>query len=356
MLRQTCVRCAETSQGPIGPNIAHNSCRWSRAAPVGVELGMDEFDNWRLLLAQQHRVVTRAQLLARGFTDDGIRAQVEAGRWRRVHEGVYALHSGPLTRAAQMTAALLACGGAALLSHETAGELHGFLEQEASAAIHVTVRYGCSTARADGVRVHRSRAFAHIAARGEEPPRTSRVHTVLDLVNSAPDRHEAARRAHQLALDAGVHPLDLERAVELRRPPRFLQPIKDAIRLLREGVLSALEHQYLVDVEKAHGLPEGRRQGPVLVDGVQRYEDITYDLPDGAAVVRLDGFGYHRDRLTALIDRRRSVAAAVAATPAIPFGWDEVTRFPCRTAREVEAVVRWLGWADPLLSCPRCRE
>jgi len=179
---------------------------------------------------------------------------------------------------------------------------------------------------------------------------------VLDLVNSAPDRHEAARRAHQLALDAGVHPEALARAVELRRPPRYLRPIEDAITLLREGVLSALERRYLVEVEQAHGLPVGRRQGPVLVDGIRRYEDLTYDLPDGPAIVRLDGFGYHRDGFTAITDRRRTVAAAMVGTPSVPFGWEEVTRFPCRTAREVEAILRCLRWEGSRAACPRCCE
>ena len=115
-----------------------------------------------------------------------------------------------------------------------------------------------------------------------------------------------------------------------------------------------MEHRYLVDVEQAHGLPIGRRQTPVLVDGVRRYEDIAYDLPGGRAIVRLDGFGGHRDPRTALVDRRRSVAACSWVCRRVPFGWLEVTTFPCRTAREVEALLRPLGWDEPLALCPRC--
>ena len=71
----------------------------------------------------QHGVVTRAQLLARGFTDHGIQAHVDAGRWQRLHEGVYVTYSGPPTQQARRIGALLACRGGAILSHETAGEL-----------------------------------------------------------------------------------------------------------------------------------------------------------------------------------------------------------------------------------------
>ncbi|WP_328305886.1 hypothetical protein [Actinomycetospora sp. NBC_00405] len=316
---------------------------------------MDEFTAWRQLRKDQLDVVTRGQLLARGFTDGAIRAQVDADRWQRLHDGVYALFSGPLSPEAHRVAALLACRGAALLSHETAGELHGFIRPDPRRPIHLTVPYGTSAFRSEGLHVHRSRAFAHIGVVGAEPPLTSKVHTVLDLAVAAPDASEAARLAHQLAVDAGVRPLALEQAVELRRPPRHRRAIADAVGLLRSGVLSELERRYLQDVEVAHGLPVGQRQAPVVVDGVDRYEDIAYDLPGGRAIVRLDGFGYHRDTFTALTDRRRSVAAAVAGTPSIPYGWTEVTKLPCRTAREVETVLRPLGWNEQLLCCARCR-
>ncbi|GAA4785344.1 hypothetical protein GCM10023200_19050 [Actinomycetospora chlora] len=316
---------------------------------------MDEWETWRQLRAQQHDVVTRAQLLAQGFTDGGISAQVDAGRWQRVHEGVYALFSGPLSIEAERIAAFLACRGVALLSHETAAELHGFLKPDLGRPVHLTVPYGTSDFRSDGLRVHRSRAFAHIGETGSFPPRTNRTHTVLDLAVAAPDAADAVRVLHTCALDARVHPGALERAVELRRPPRHRRAINDGIGLLRDGVLSVLEHRYLVDVEQAHGLPVGRRQVPVLVDGVRRYEDVAYDLPGGRAIARLDGFGFHGDQQIALIDRRRTVAAALERTFSVPFGWTEVTSFACRTAREVESLLRPLGWIDPFQSCPSCR-
>ncbi|PVZ08276.1 type IV toxin-antitoxin system AbiEi family antitoxin domain-containing protein [Actinomycetospora cinnamomea] len=320
-----------------------------------VEQGMDEFDEWRRLREDQHEVVTRAQLLARGFTDGGIAAQVDAGRWQRLHEGVYALFSGPPSPDALRIAALLACRGVALLSHETAGELHGFVAPDAARPIHVTVPYGTSAFRSDGLRVHRSRAFVHIAAPGAVPPRTSRAHTVLDLAVGAPDAAEAMRRTHQLALDAGVPAAALERASELRRPPRYRRAIAHTVAMLRDGVLSALERRYAFDVEVAHGLPVGRRQSPVLVDGVRRYEDIAYDCPAGRVIVRLDGHRYHRDRESALLDRRRGLAAVLARAISLAYGWDEVTQAPCRTARELEAVLRLCGWEGTLVPCAGCR-
>ncbi|MDF2979442.1 MAG: hypothetical protein K0S40_4170 [Actinomycetospora sp.] len=331
--------------------------RWILAPCTRVEPdvhALQDLDDWLRLLRDQHGVVTRAQLLARGFTDHGIRAQLDAGRWQALHDGVFLTCSGPATPDARRIGALLACRSGALLSHETAGELYGFVAADPSRPIHVTVRNGASAVRDDDVKVHRSRAFAHIAAMGADPPRTTRGHTVLDLVIAAPTADEAMQRAFQFSLDANVHPAALERAAALRHPTRYRRVVADAVALLRDGVLSALEHRYLVDVERAHGLPEGHRQRPVPVDGVLRYEDIAYDLPGARAIVRLDGFSYHRDAFTALVDRRRTVAAMLARTPAVPFGWDEVTKRPCRTAREVEAILTGLGWDGRLVPCPRC--
>lgn len=317
---------------------------------------MDDLDpdEWQALRRRQHEVVTLDQLHRRGFTDRGIEAQVRAGRWQRLHRGVYVLHNGPVPAEARRLGALLACRGGAMLSHETAGELWSMVPADPARPIHVTVLYGSSAVRSDGMRLHRSRAFAYLGAGDLFPPRTDRVHTVLDLAVSAASAQEATRTVHELAVAHRLDPSTLARAAELRRPRRHRRAIADAVTLLREGIDSMLELRYREDVERAHGLPEGGRQQPVVVDGVRRFEDVVYDMPRGRAIVRLDGYLSHADRLTALTDRRRSVAAAMNASTALPYGWTEVSTMPCRTAREVEVVLRGIGWTDPFRRCPRC--
>jgi hypothetical protein len=311
-------------------------------------------DAWHALRREQHDVVTVEQLYRQGFTDRAIECQIAAGRWQRLHRGVYVLHNGPVSLDARRIGAILACRGGALLSHETAGELWGMVPADAERPIHVTVRYGNSAMRVDGLHIHRSRAFAHIGAPGLAPPRTDRVHTILDLVATAPDLADATRLAHDLAVRHRIHPAALETAAELRRPVRHRRAVADAISLMRDGIDSMLELRYREDVERAHGLPIGTRQEPVMVDGVRRFEDVVYDLPLGRAIVRLDGYGSHSDKLTALTDRRRTVAAAMDDATAVPYGWFEVSKAACRTAREVETILRRIGWSAPFCRCPRC--
>src|SRR5690606_14738462 len=93
---------------------------------------------WRDVAERQAGVLTRVQALASGLTRGAILARLASGRWQRVYRGVYATFSGPLPRRGQLWAAVLKAGTGAVLSHETAAELAGLVDQP-SRAIHLTV-------------------------------------------------------------------------------------------------------------------------------------------------------------------------------------------------------------------------
>jgi len=149
-------------------------------------------------------------------------------------------------------------------------------------------------------------------------------------------------RSHA-ALGMRVPAQRLLTVMELRRPRRYRLPLLDAAHLLAEGVSSALESRYAVDVEDAHGLPRARRQAAVLVGGSPRYEDREYDTPEGPLTVRLDGWRWHSDRASALIDRTRDDTAELEGRGRLTFGWEEVTGTPCSTVAVVVAALRRRG-------------
>jgi hypothetical protein len=219
----------------------------------------------------------------------------------------------------------------------------------------VTVRYGRSTGRCDDIVVHRSRAFGHLTAPDDGgPPVVAAVHTAVDLAVAAPTARSAMAVMQRSALSGRVSGTQLLAAMELRRPPRFRDALHDAAMLMVEGVMSALESTYALDVETAHGLPSGTRQAPVVVDGTVLFEDILYTAPDGDLIVRLDGWRLHSDRRVALRDRRRGNAAELAGRSRLAYGPEEVEGDPCGTAREVGAVLTGLGRVDGLRPCERC--
>lgn len=77
------------------------------------------------LATLQGGVISRRQAHACGVNDDMVRHRVRAGRWRRVHPGVYAIAGSPGGWMATVWSAYLAIGHSAVVSHETALLLHG---------------------------------------------------------------------------------------------------------------------------------------------------------------------------------------------------------------------------------------
>ncbi|OAK55532.1 type IV toxin-antitoxin system AbiEi family antitoxin domain-containing protein [Rhodococcoides kyotonense] len=322
------------------------------------------------LLDSQHGLLTARQLYDLGCRPESIRHAVESGQWLRIFRGVISLTNGPLTRDMKLSAALLYAGPSALLSHETAAE-EWRLQRPADGPVHVTVRYGASavsqpptmrqsTARPTsasnsmihpGVVVHRSRALKHIGV-DVDPRRTSKVDTALDLAVAEPTSRAASIRLVS-TMSAGAISVDaMRRKIEHRRPRRYAATIADTLDLLRNGVHSALEHRYVLDVEQAHGLPSSARQAPHHVDGRTLFEDVLYE--EVGLIVRLDGQAFHSAKQRRFRDRRRDNAAELGGLPRLVYGWDEVTKDPCGVYSEVRAVLVREGWDDTSFPCERC--
>lgn len=332
------------------------SAFWPLPAPPR-QIPADRYDEWRLLVTDQHGVISRAQALRLGLTSEAIRAQVTACRWRRVLHGVYATFTGPLPRPAQQVAALFYAGAPAMLSHRTAAEEWGMIPIAGEEPIEVTVPYGRNaTSNPPAVLLHRSRAFSCIATANGAQPRTSRADTIIDLATSEPTAQDAKLRLVDLV---GRTPVSVHAVAQqlLRRPPfRYRAALSQGIELIHGGALSALEAEYAERVEREHSLPAGSRQVPFSVDGRILWEDVAYDETGAPLTVRLDGRTWHASPGVAFRDRRRDNAAELANRSRLMYGWAEVTDDPCGVAAEVLTVLARLGWAGRPRPCesPQC--
>lgn len=327
-------------------------------------VSIEQIDPWAVVVHAQHCVLTRGQLRDWGFTDDDVAHRTRYRHWQRVLHGVVALHTGPLTRAAVLRAALLYGGPWAVLSHRTAAQEWGLLRVVDEEPVHLTVPYGRSATPQPatwgipglvhpGVVVHRTRALAHVVA-PTDPPRTSRPDTVVDCAVEEPTAPGAARQLVALISAGRVPVADVRRRLEQRPPRRYRRVLLGALDLMTAGVQSALEHRYVLDVEQAHALPTAHRQSPVVVDGHTLFEDVDYAATGVPLIVRLDGRRYHSLPTVAFRDRRRDNAAELAGRPRLVYGWDEVTGDPCGVAAEVRAVLERGGWSAGPPPCGRC--
>ncbi|MER7009837.1 hypothetical protein ABT324_00215 [Saccharopolyspora sp. NPDC000359] len=314
----------------------------------------EDRERWRKLLDVQSGVVSTEQLADFSVSRNALRAQLAAQRWQRVLPAVYAVFTGPLPRSALISAALLYGGPWAVLSHRTAAEVWGMLPIGADSPVHITLPYGSSAvSQPPIVQVHRSRAHKYLVA-PSDPPRTNREDTAIDVA-TAETSPEAARNTFVQLVGANRIPLARVHDQLERRPPfRYSKVLRNALDMMLGGAMSVLEAQYLVQVERAHGLPAGSRQVPFDVDGIVLWEDVTYDAAGARLTVRLDGREFHATDRIAFRDRRRDNAAELAGRARLVYGWQEVHGAPCEVAAEVAEVLRREGWRGSTAPCPKC--
>lgn len=283
------------------------------------------------LAARQHGVVTRRQLLGLGVSRHGIKRRADTGLLHRIHTGVYAVGHRRLTQHGRWMAAVLACGGGALLSHRSAAELRRITEPIAG-PIHVSAAR--SRTHHPGIVVHRPRELA---------PEDRTTHWAIPL--TSPSRT-------LLDIAAKLGPSALRDAVDETQRKRLL----DSARVLRlcnanrNRKHSALLHSLIA---RYHPLPQTRswlerRFLRLLDDAEIRRPAVDVELegfevdclwPDQRLVVELDSYGFHGDPETFESDRRRDVALQLAGYRVLRFTRDQVVEEPGWVIGQVRATL-----------------
>jgi len=299
----------------------------------------------------QGDVISRKQVLDAGLREGMIAWNVRSGRWQQVHVGVYATITGPIGRNAVLWAAVLYCGPQARLSHQSAAELHGLIDGQFP-VVHVTIPSNRKVRPPEGVVIHRS---AHISRPWQPvglPPHTFIEETIIDLVQAAGNLDDmVALVASAFSRKLTSEPF-LRRAAAERKKLRWRRELGEVISMAAGGMHSVLEYRHDRDVQRAHGLPEPLKQARFRKpDGSNGYRDRYYPLYDGL-VIELDGRRFHPDRQR---DQERDNQAAVAGST-LRYGWNDVTRRACETARQEADALRHRGWTGRLKACsPGCR-
>jgi hypothetical protein len=179
------------------------------------------------------------------------------------------------------------------------------------------------------------------------PPR---VGVELAVLKVASDRDLAgaiaviADACQQRRTDVPRLLLALERLGTLRGRAALLEVLCD----VDSGAHSVLEHRYLRDVERAHGLPRGERQLRQTAGGRVAIRDVAYAPQQ--VLVELDGRFGHTDALDRWADLDRDLAAAVHSQMTIRLGWAQVLS-PCRVAVAMSSILMARGWAGRPYPC-----
>jgi hypothetical protein len=290
-----------------------------------VAVGEDRERELRRLAANQQGHVAGWQLRARGFTRGFVESRIRGRRLIPVHVDVYAVgyvRRDPLARA---SAAVLACGQEALLSHESAAALWGMRSWPSMPEVVAP-----KVRRRPGIRTHRSLTLTR-----EDRDRhhgiavTSPARTALDI---AP---RISRKALARAVNDAENASFLRRdAVEevLGRLPRH--PGATALRYVTGlGQLrSGLEFDFVAFAAK-HGLP-----APLTNVEVAGYPvDVLF--PEERVIVELDTWGFHRDRASFESNRERDAATLAAGFVTIRITDERLEEAPAREAHRLHRIL-----------------
>jgi hypothetical protein len=295
----------------------------------------------RNLARNQSGIVSRAQAQRAGLTVDTIKFRVRSDRWRQIHPGVYATFTGMPGRNARLWAAVLSAGRGAVLSHETAAELHR-LTDKVTDSIHVTVPWQRRVIAVSGVSLHRCQRADEIVLGHTYPPRTRVEETVLDLTQTAATFDDVCGWVTRAFARDLTDEARLSAAITQRTKLRWRADLHELIVAAATGDHSVLEFRYERDVERAHGLPPPSRQVPFAGPGSRRgRQDRVYE--DYAVVVELDGQLAHPEE-NRWQDKAGDNAAAVGGKQTLRYSWTDVRQRPCATAAQVATVLRVHGW------------
>ena len=281
------------------------------------------------LMRQQDGVVTRRQALDAGLRAHHIRRLLRRNEWARVHDGVYVDHTGPLTWRQRAWAAVLYAAPAALCLESA---LFGKGE-----VVHVAVARGRSgLAELPGVQFH------HLAHLGEQvlwnvcPPRQRYEEAALDVASRAGSEVDAiavlanACQSRRTTATRLLHALDARQRI--RRRGRLRAILLD----IADGTCSVLEREYLLRVERAHGLPQAARQQRSRSSVGIAYRDAEYGE---RLVVELDGRMFHNSVSARNRDFERDLDAAVDGRSTVRLTYQQVFDRPCRTAAKLVRVM-----------------
>jgi very-short-patch-repair endonuclease len=280
---------------------------------------------WALSRAQ-HAVVSRAQLLALGFTPEEIRHRIREGRLHPRGRGVYAVGRREITRDGEWMAAVLESGTGAVLSHSSAAALYE-IRPDLPGPTEITVP-ARRTIKRPGIRAHRRQTVEATRRRGI--PVTSPVQTLLDLSRTLTDDQ----------LEAAVNEADKRNLVRADTLRAALEKRPGSARLRRQLdrrtfalTDSALERRFMPIVRRV-GLPK-----PLTRAYVNGYR-VDFYWPDLRLVVETDGLTYHRTPAQQAADRVRDQVHAAAGLTPLRFTHAQVAFEQAHVAATLKAVAR----------------
>ena len=223
--------------------------------------------------------------------------------------------------------------------------------QDDGRIIHVAVGEERRIGVLPRVRVHRMRHLHERAQLHLHPPRVRYDDALLDVAAGETDRLAVVALLADAVGSRRTTTRRLLAVVDRRSRLSNRGWLRSVLEDIAAGTCSVLEHAYLRDVERAHGLPPAIRQQRVVTAGRVTYRDACY----GGVVVELDGRRFHDSAQARDADLDRDLSAAANGELTVRLGWGQVFGRPCETAMALIKILRAAGVSVAPTPCgPEC--
>jgi hypothetical protein len=277
---------------------------------------------------KQNGSITRDQLLGLGLGDGGIAWRVKIGRLFRVFRGVYSVGRRPLSVQEWASAAVLACGPGAALSHASALVLWGYWRHWET-PIEVTV---VGDRRSKGIRVHRSTTLRRRDVTTQLGVRvTTPAQTALDMAPRLTDK--ALKRLVNNMLNSLWSNED-QFAETIARHPHApgAKRIAKLLGLPGTPTRSGWEDDFPAFCEK-YGLP-----APVM--GVPMFGYVADAVfVEERVIVELDSRGFHMGSIAFESDRDRDADMLAHGYVTVRITWERIDERPQREAARLHKIL-----------------
>jgi hypothetical protein len=298
------------------------------------------------VMRRQSGVVSRRQVEQAGETAADIARRLRRREWATLLPGVYVDHTGPPSGAQRAWAGVLYYAPAVVADESVlsppgpeglivlgVGRERNVRSREGYAVRWVVDLERKSLLQASPPRMRVEDAALRVAARAQRE--VDKVQTIASVVQR--------RLTTGSRMDAA-----LERHPRLRGRALLGEIVSD----VASGTHSVLEREFLLRVERPHGLPASCRQHRSTIGSKVRYADVSY--PDHDTDVELDGWLFHHgaDRLR---DLERDLDTLAAGRLTVRLGWGQVFEGACHTAGRLGTLLMARGWEGRPLACgPGC--
>ncbi len=304
-------------------------------------------ERYASLVARQRGVLSRAQALGLGCSEDSIQRRLATGEWTAVFPAVYRVVGAPRAWLQTLKAATLWAGDGAAISHRAAAALwrmDGFAPGTVELSAPFSLRCG-----KPGLSLHRAPNLLPSDIRSIDGiPATSASRTLIDLGRVC--SHQQLEEALECCLRRGLTTVD---RLQSRLSSSGTSGRKGAAalgRLLksRPPVAAAAEsilETRLLQLFRQEELPDPARQLEVR-DGNQLIARLDFAFPLQRLAIETDGADHHLRPAKWKSDHDRRNALLALGWICIVATWHQVHFEPVRLVAHVRRTLQSRGWVE----------